>query len=123
MRPTPRNSDKQRTATANELARWRNSKSREEVLFLSSVLERMPLGISDQGDIVDAESGKKMHWNHIRTMLRQEYINAGRPLRGKALQFVIDGTIDGTIAVYQKLIAENKKPESMITLQVRDEYL
>jgi hypothetical protein len=79
--------------------------------------------VIDDGTLVDSHTGKKLHGNHVRCLLRREYQRQGRELRGRSLDVMLDAAIKAIVRVNRQVIEQRRGKVSETVLDVVDSFL
>jgi len=101
-----------RSSTGVSIAKWKDDgKLKVDTSLLFEVLQRLDPYVLTDGTFIDKETNKIIHRNHIKCMMRLEYIAAGGELRGKPLQFVIERFLIAMAGIAKRLHEQSDNGE------------
>jgi hypothetical protein len=113
------------TPAGTRLQAWKTdgAKAQTDLVWAIETLKGWNPVVLNDGSLVDGETGKRLHRNHLRSMLRREYLEAGKPLSGRALHVMLDACIDAIIAINRKIIRERRGSAQESMFHVHDDYV
>jgi len=102
------------TLTAFSLKKWKSDGIRPDTKLMFSIVQRLDPLILTDGRFVDKETRQIIRRNHLKCMLRREYIEEGGNLRGRALDKVLDGFLYALVKI-SNTVHEEKQREAETT--------
>lgn len=100
---------------------WKKGKMREGFAELFTCLQAYDPACTIDGDWYDRETGKRLHKNHLKCMLKRDYAAKGGSLTGTKLQRMIDALLKACEKVTKDLVGKDSGNKVMIEL--KDEFL
>lgn len=99
-------------ACAVSLCNWKdNGKLRKDTKLVFDIIKRLDPLIMTDGRVIDRETELLIKPNHLRCMLRREYIENGGELRGRSLNLLLTKFMEGLVNI-AKDIHSGKLAES-----------
>lgn len=93
-----------------------------DVKRLVECLMRLDLALNVDGVWYDRETGKMVRENHVKCMVRNDYIEHGGHLRGKDLQKHINAVLAGTLRMTREVVNTNRT-DLIRSLDVSEEFI
>jgi hypothetical protein len=113
------------TETQKLLRDYRSTDAiKNDIDFLDEVLCDWRVALNIDGFWVDTHTSKRIHNNHLRSMIRRVYLENKRPLKGKALDILIKGYLDSKYKAAMHFYTHDPNNEIFVEIpEVKDTYL
>ena len=106
------------------IAEWRKKALSDDVAYLLGLLKRYDTIIHEDGTFTvimggDEKTGYRAQVigrNHLKSMLRREYMEAKRPLKGRKLNMLIEGFLRSMVTVSYESIEGMELPECLVEI-------
>jgi len=95
----------------------------DDFVALFDRVRELGLAVLENGDWVDLLSQSLVRRNHLRCMLRREYLALWPDRTGKMANHAADVFINEVVRGVRQHLASGKKSGKRITLEISDDYL
>jgi hypothetical protein len=110
--------------TVLDVVKWSKKDLPQESAWLLDRLRDFNLGVSVDGEFIDSETKKVINTNHLRCILRRDYLSSGRnTLEGKSLNVIIDIFLNCLKRASKEIMRDPSKQHLFHEMVYHDETL